>query len=256
MNPFPQPASTDAPTPPPHDLPALPGGIGLSGLRVYDWPAAPGSDGLCGGTPHLHLACTEAYAVTGGSGAVQTLTMSGFASTPLTEGDLLWFTPGTVHRLINHGDLRMIVLMQNAGLPEAGDAVLTFPFEVLADPAAYARAAALDPADPEGSARERRELAVSGFTRLRNRLESGDTSALTDLHTAALRLVSARLPAWRTRFERGPAAEVARTAAHLDALAEGDASHLASASVHRGGAVPAWGMCGRLDKYERTERPE
>lgn len=255
MSPLPQPNSPDAPTPP-HGLPALPGGIGLSGLRVYDWPAAPGSDDLCGGSPHLHLACTEAYAVTGGSGAVQTLTMTGFASTPLTEGDLLWFTPGTVHRLVNHGDLRMIVLMQNAGLPEAGDAVLTFPSNVLADPAAYARAAALDPADPEGSARERRELAVSGFTLLRKRLESGDTSALTDLHTAALRLVSARLPAWRTRFERGPAAEVARTAAHLDALAEGDTSHLVSASVHRGGAVPAWGMCGRLDKYERTEPAE
>lgn len=240
--------------PHPDPTPGLPGGIGLSRLRVYDWPADQGSDGFCGGTPHMHLACTEAYAITGGSGAVQTLTTEGFASSPLGEGDLVWFTPGTVHRLINDDRLRMIVLMQNAGLPEAGDAVFTFPADVLADPAAYAEAAALDPADPEASARKRRELAVAGFTELRNRLDAGDTSAMTDFHTAALGLVSANLPEWRTRFEQGPATEVARTAAYLDALAGGDTSHLSSAAVYRSESAPAWGMCGRLDKFEEFEK--
>lgn len=229
---------------------ALPGGIGLSRLRVYDWPAAGGSDGFCGGTPHMHLACTEAYAVVGGSGAVQTLTTGGFASTPLREGDLVWFTPGTVHRLVNDGDLRILVLMQNAGLPEAGDAVFTFPADVLSDARAYAAAAALDPADPEGAARNRRELAVSGFAELRRRLDAGDPAAMTDFHAAALGLVADRLPDWRTRFERGPAAEVARTASHLDALSRGDTSHLSCAGVYRGEPGPAWGMCGRLDKFE------
>lgn len=232
--------------------PPLPGAVGVSRLRVYDWPAAQGSDGFCGGTPHMHLACTEAYAVVGGSGAVQTLTAAGFASTPLAEGDLVWFTPGTVHRLVNDGDLRILVLMQNAGLPEAGDAVFTFPAELLADADAYAGAAALDPADPEGAARARRELAVAGFTELRDRLEAGDRQAMPGFHTAALRLVSARLPDWRARFEAGPAAEVSRTADWLDALAAGDTSHLSGAAVYRGAAGPAWGMCGRLDKFEQT----
>ena len=50
----------------------LPGGVGLSHISAYDWQAA---DGVCGGSPHLHLACTEAYVVTGGRGAVQTLTL-------------------------------------------------------------------------------------------------------------------------------------------------------------------------------------
>lgn len=43
----------------------LPGAVGLSHLSAYDWEAA---DGVCGGSPHLHLVCTEAYVVTGGRG--------------------------------------------------------------------------------------------------------------------------------------------------------------------------------------------
>lgn len=57
----------------------LPGGVAVSHLSVYDWPAA---DGVCGGTPHMHLTCSEAYVVGGGRGAVQTLTTSGYEVTP------------------------------------------------------------------------------------------------------------------------------------------------------------------------------
>lgn len=95
----------------------LPGAVAVSHLSVYDWPAA---DGVCGGTPHLHLTCSEAYVVTGGRGAVQTLTTSGYEVTPLAPGTVAWFTPGTIHRLVNEDDLRITVLMQNNGLPEAG----------------------------------------------------------------------------------------------------------------------------------------
>ncbi|MFX4292887.1 cupin domain-containing protein [Streptomyces bohaiensis] len=228
---------------------ALPGAVGVSRLRVYDWPAPPGADGRCGGTPHMHLACTEAYAVTGGHGAVEVVTAEGAGTVALAEGDLVWFTPGTVHRLVNEGELRILVLMQNAGLPEAGDAVFTFPPEVLADPDAYRAAAALDPADPEGSARRRRDLALDGYGALRDRAARGDASAATAFHAAALRLVRPRLASWRRTFESGPAAAVARTAAQLAALADGDTAHLRSAAVHRGEAGDAWGMCGRLDTY-------
>ena len=44
----------------------LPGGVGVSHISAYDWPAA---DGVCGGRPHVHLACTEAYVVIEGRGA-------------------------------------------------------------------------------------------------------------------------------------------------------------------------------------------
>ena len=32
-----------------------------------------------------------------------------------------------LHRAVNDGDLQVVVVMRNSGLPEAGDAVLTFP---------------------------------------------------------------------------------------------------------------------------------
>jgi hypothetical protein len=109
-------------------------------LDVYDWVAP---DGLPGGSAHVHLASTEGYVVASGAGRLQTLGGRGYAETPLRSGDCLWFTPGTIHRLVNEGDLRLFVVMQNAGLPEHGDAVLTFPPEILADPDAYAHAATL-----------------------------------------------------------------------------------------------------------------
>ncbi|HET6186612.1 MAG TPA: cupin domain-containing protein, partial [Trebonia sp.] len=96
---------------------------------------------------------TEGYVVASGAGRLQTLGERGYAETPLRPGDCLWFTPGTIHRLVNEGNLRLFVVMQNAGLPEHGDAVLTFPPEILADPGAYARAATL-PSGPEGAAPE------------------------------------------------------------------------------------------------------
>ncbi len=63
---------------------ALPGGIGISKLTVYDVEAP---DGLVGGTPHVHLACSEGYYVVAGTGAVQTLNTKGYTETPLQAGE-------------------------------------------------------------------------------------------------------------------------------------------------------------------------
>ena len=120
---------------------AFPGGTGVTLLEVYGWPCP---DGLRGGSAHIHLASTEGYIVIAGSGRLQTLGGSGCAEVPLRPGDCVWFTPGTVHRLINDdGGLRILAVMQTAGLPEAGDAVLTFPPVVLAVPDRSAAAASL-----------------------------------------------------------------------------------------------------------------
>ncbi|MBT2400107.1 cupin [Streptomyces sp. ISL-100] len=230
----------------------LPGGIGVSLLRVYDWPAA---DGLRGGTPHLHLTCSEGYLVTAGQGAVQTLTASGFRQTPLAEGALVWFTPGTIHRLVNDGGLTIVVLMQNRGLPEAGDAVLTLPPPLLADPAAY-RAAVTLPADGTEeelahAARVRRDLAVAGFAALRAAADAGDPGPLAAFHRAAAALVGPLTGGWRERWREGAAAASAATGDQLDRLGDGDCGYLAQALVraeqpaHRG----RFGMCGRLDVY-------
>ncbi|MEV5979360.1 cupin [Streptomyces sp. NPDC052114] len=231
----------------------LPGGIGVSRLSVYDWPAA---DGLRGGTPHLHLTCSEGYAVTGGRGAVQTLTTSGFRQTPLAPGALVWFTPGTIHRLVNEGSLTINVLMQNCGLPEAGDAVLTLPPRLLADPDAYRAAVAL-PADGTEAelteaARRRRDLAVEGFTALRAAADAGDPEPLAAFHRAALALVRPSAARWRERWRAGAAVAAEATAAQLDRIERGDADYLAAARVRseQPAARGRFGMCGRLDVYD------
>lgn len=225
----------------------LPGGVALSHLRVYDWPAA---DGLHGGTPHLHLTCSEGYVVTGGRGSVQTLTTSGYEVTPLAPGTVAWFTPGTIHRLVNDGDLRITVLMQNGGLPEAGDAVLTLPPEYLADPEVYAAATTIPADAPEEEqariARARRDLALEGYRALREAPEG-----LAAFHRAAAALVRPRIDAWRERWRRGARAAAEATGEQLDRLARGDASHLADAVVRaeQPSTRGRFGMCGRLDAY-------
>ena len=231
----------------------LPGGVGVSRLCVYD-TVTP--DGRPGGTPHLHLCCTEAYVVTGGEGAVQTLSGQGFAEHRLVAGTVLWFTPGTVHRLINLGGLDIVVVMGNSGLPEAGDAVFTFPPEVLADPERYARAATLPnggaPGTDVGTAFTRRDLAVEGFLRLREEVERDGPAAMARLHEAAVALKRQHLDTWRTRWENGAFRAAQSTGVHLDALARGDGGHLMSSRVHaldQPSERGRLGMCGLLDTY-------
>ncbi|MFJ8544240.1 cupin domain-containing protein [Streptomyces sp. NPDC093586] len=230
----------------------LPGAVGLSHLSAYDWEAA---DGVCGGSPHLHLVCTEAYVVTGGRGAVQTLSPDGYRETPLEAGSVAWFTPGTVHRMVQGGGLRITVLMQNSGLPEAGDAVFTFPPAYLADPEKYATAAALPaPEGPEAeaAARRRRDLAVEGYLPLREALAAGDAGPLREFQRAAAALVRPRVAVWRELWRTGALAAAERTGTQLDALERGDADgYLAAATAHS--ATPTryggFGMCGRREEY-------
>lgn len=231
----------------------LPGGVGVSRLCVYD-TVTP--DGLPGGTPHIHLCCTEAYVVTGGRGAVQTLSGQGYAEYELGPGAVLWFTPGTVHRLVNHGGLEIVVVMSNSGLPEAGDAVLTFPPDVLADPDRYAVAATLPGGGAPGtdvtSAYVRRDLAVEGFHDLRASVERDGPRAMRAFHETAVALKRPLLDHWRTRWEEGALRAAQSTGVQLDALTRGDAAHLAEAAVT---ALPRpteegrLGMCGLVNTY-------
>jgi len=232
------------------ERPPFPGAIGASHLLVYEG----------GGTPHLHTLCTEAYYVVRGSGAVETLTKGGgFESTALEPGALVWFTPGTIHRLVNGGDLEILVLMQNAGLPEAGDMVITFEPDVMFDAAAYAAAATL-PEDERttagtgDAARARRDRAVAAFTDLRDTVVAGEVVALEAFHEAAMRLVLPRFDDFGEVWKGGPVAEAMRTGTLMSQLAQGDASHLADASVHRiappaPDGVRRMGCCGTLGTF-------
>jgi mannose-6-phosphate isomerase-like protein (cupin superfamily) len=227
--------------------PLFPGGVAVSDLAVYDWEAV---DGRCGGSPHLHTASSEGYVVVAGSGSVHTLSADGAAEHSLAPGDIVWFSPGTVHRLVNEGGLRLLVVMQNSGLPEAGYAVLTFPAAVLDDPAAYAAAAALPAgAGREAAARTRRDLAMQGYFELQDAVAADGPAALEALHARAARLVRPRVAEWRATWESTVAAETERTRTQLDALGEGVPGALGAASVVRAtrhAGERGFGMCGRL----------
>ncbi len=235
-------------------LSGFPGATAVSRLRVYDWPT---TDGLAGGSPHLHTASAEGYVVLAGRGTVQTLSGDGYAEHALAEGDLVWFTPGTVHRLVNRGGLDILVVMQNAGLPEAGDALMTFPPAVLADPEAYARAATLPSASSgddvlAAAARARRDLAIEGSLSLVERVRAEGPAALEGLYAAAASLVADRTAAWLSRWRDGAAAQAEATGTQLAALAAGDGAHLRSSTVRRRNAAPpplGYGMCGRLQVW-------
>lgn len=225
--------------------PIFPGGTSVSRLSVYSGQCA---DGLAGGTPHVHTASTEAYVVTGGRGALQTLDASGLRETPLSAGSAVWFTPGVIHRAVNHGGLEVVVVMSNAGLPEAGDAVMTFPPEIVADPERY-RAAATLPGDRsddqfDDAVRRRRDLAVDGF----RRLVAGGGPALSEFYDHAVALVRGHVGTWRELWTATVAADARRTAGILDALADGDGSHLREAGVRESpqSEQPRWGMCGTV----------
>ncbi|MFD1717590.1 cupin domain-containing protein [Georgenia deserti] len=236
---------------------SFPGGVSVSHLKVYDWPA-PDLDGVTGGgSPHLHTVSGEAYVVLGGHGRVQTISSEGYAEQELRAGTVFWFTPGTVHRLVNDGDLEILVVMQNAGLPEAGDAVLTMPSQILADPDRYAEAVALPvagaaPEEIAAAARRRRDLALEGYATLRADLERDGIDALHRLHEAAAQLVRAKVPGWQQTWAGSVGAQARAAEDAMTSLAQGLAGHLAGAATHVTTARPGprtAGMCGWLRTY-------
>lgn len=233
-------------------VPFFPGAVGITDLEVYPWAAA---DGVHGGSPHVHLVCAEAYVVVGGRGRVQTLSPTGFAEVPLAVGDVVWYTPGTIHRSVNDGDLKVVAIMQNSGLPEAGDAVMTFPPSDLASADTYARAAALAPPGgmpTEAAARARRDRAMEGFAQLRTALDRGDAEPVLAFYRSAAAIVAPRLDAWRSRVGAGPLAAARDSLARIDALASHDISALTSPTTARIPAFgdQAFGMCGLLHAYD------
>ncbi|MFJ4263461.1 cupin domain-containing protein [Paenarthrobacter nicotinovorans] len=239
---------------------SFPGATAVSEVSIYDWP---GLDGAAGGSPHLHTASTEAYVVQQGTGRLETLDSRGFTSTPLAPGTVVWFTPGTVHRAINDsGDLRVLVVMQNAGLPENGDAVLTFPPEHLVDAEAYARAAYLPTANADGgdlaaeaAARRRRDLALEGYLELKAAVKATGVGALASFHDAAARLASGRADVWREYLAGGAQRQATLTGRQLDSLDALESFYLQDARTTMGERKTRriYGMCGRIQAWELSE---
>lgn len=234
----------------------FPAGTAVTFLTVYDWS---GPDAVASGSAHVHLACTEGYVVLRGRGRLQTLSRDGFSQTQLTPMTVAWFSPGVIHRLINDGDLQILVVMQNAGLPEAGDSVLTFPPGHLAGPDAYRAVASLpDLAGARaGAARRRKDLAIEGFLRLREQVTEIGPKALDAFYAAAADLVRDAVPAWRERWQNGPLAAAAATGEQLDMLGQRrtDYLHQGRLSVVSPPEDPGSGMCGRVAAFPPSLNP-
>ncbi|MBE1514759.1 hypothetical protein H4W26_001514 [Nesterenkonia halotolerans] len=158
--------------------------------------------------------------------------------------------------MINHDQLELQVIMSNAGLPEAGDAVLTFPEEIVADPQKYRAAVALPVGEGEiaraQAARARRDLAIEGYGQLLEGIVEHGRPALERFYTHAVDLVRPLIGDWQHIWEHNVQMEAEQTRAQLDALASGDRRHLSTATVIRGEPRPGprlWGMCGRLQTW-------
>lgn len=231
-------------------FPALPNGIGVARLRVYDTPAP--ADKLAGGAPHVHLASTEAYYVLAGSGSAQTLSAAGLRDFDLAPGALVWFAPGVVHRLVNADKrLEVLVLGQNGDLSLTEDAVLTFAPDVMADAAKYAEAAT---ADDAAAAVRRRDASVAAFNALRVDFQFKGKAALDKFFAAAGKLAKPKAPKWYTRWSAGPSAAANAASVHLNNLRHGHVGHLSAGRAgllnppHDGSARP--GVSGTLAVYQ------
>ena len=227
---------------------ALAGGVAVSRLRVYE-QLAP--DGSAGGSPHMHLACAEAYVVLAGSGSVELLSLlDGYQGLELRPGDAVQFDPGVVHRLVNDGELEILVLMQNAGLPEHGDAVFTFPPETLESEERYRQYATIDSIE---GALARRDRAVAGMELLKegfaSSLEEG-RRLLSAFQRRAAELVKTSASSWLEIVEAGPGAAVVETRERVERILSGEPVALDGAHALRiATATERLGMCGRLNPF-------
>lgn len=227
----------------------MPGATLATRLKVYD---TAGPDGQRGGTPHMHLLCSEMYFVLSGSGFVDMIDWHGFSRHPLQAHSALVFSPGTLHRLINpEGDLELLITMQNSGLPERGDNVVSFEEEILADDLAYQRAMA---ASSFEEAYARRDRGVEGFLALKaafdQSLEHGRQRLERFFEQATSRTKPLRSQ-WQHVIEQGALSEARQSLNHLQHLNRQQFDYLRGAQ-HFAIAPSAYttpGFCGALNRY-------
>ena len=206
----------------------LPAGVGVSHVKVY---TAPGPDGAIGGSPHMHTVCSEMYYCLSGRGYVETLSGEGYQKIELEPAMLVSFRPGLIHRVLNpHENLELLIIMQNGGLSERGDFVLTFPEAIVKDPTAYAQAAM---AKTDEQAFRRRNLAVEGFQPLRQAMELDRSQGLEMLrrfYSRARDIIAPKVEGFEWVLKSGAQAEINAGLDALDFLRMGRVQYLERAS--------------------------
>lgn len=227
----------------------MPGATSMTRLRVYDTETP---DGQIGGTPHVHLVCTEMYVVLSGSGAVELLDKDGFSRVELKSSDALLFSPGTIHRLIKSGDdLEILVIMQNSGLPERGDNVVTFKEEWLLTDEVYENAMSIASVE---DAYQRRNRGVEGFLELKTAFEnslSAGRAALEKFYNYARERTSNKHHQWQEIISKGAQQATDESLAQINFLQKGNTDYLSrnAHAVIRPSSQAQPGFCGHLNRY-------
>ena len=232
----------------------LPAGVGLTHIKVYDTPAP---DGVISGGAHIHLVCSEIYYPLAGTGQMEILTINGLETIELHPHKAVFFQPGTFHRVLNpNKNLEVLAIMQNGGLPERGDFVMSFPGDTLADPTAYAQALR---ATNMAEGLKRRDLSITGFMALKaafaESLPAGQ-EALRRFYRAARNLIAPKVDGFEWVLKVGAQAEVKTSLDACDFIKIGRVDYLERS---RHAAIdplkdPArLGMCGELHPYALDE---
>jgi hypothetical protein len=192
------------------------------------------------------------YVVLSGSGAVEMIDANGFSCATLGQHDALLFSPGTIHRLINpNGDLEILVMMQNSGLPERGDNVVCFSDEWLSSDELYTEAMGVKTIE---DAYRRRDRGVEGFLRLKaafeNSLTEGQTALQNFFQHAEARTSQFRAE-WGQIIQDGALYEAQTSLNRLQSLHNGDITYLLHGQHQH---IPTCepqklGFCGHLYRY-------
>ena len=232
----------------------LPAGVGLAHIKVY---ADPGPDGVVCGGAHMHTVSSEIYYVLAGSGQLELLSVPGVQTLDLAPGQVVSFRPGVIHRLLNpNRDLQILAIMQNGGLPERGDFVLTFPPEVLNSPTAYSTALQVA---SHADALRRRDLASQGFTTLKQAMLANPTAGqdlLRQFYRAASKLIAPKVDGFEWVLKSGPQAELKESLDAVDFLRIGRTDYLERARFAPINPSPAPGkpgLVGELRSYALDE---
>lgn len=234
--------------------PVFPGATQCSRVSLY----GDLDTGVCGGTPHLHTACTEAYIWLQGSGGVELLSSRGHRVVPMTPYSVVWFSPGVIHRGVpdqpQRQEAEVLVLMQNAGLPESGDAVITLPERLWGDPEAYRDTVAVADPDIEQArelVRARRALALEGLAELTESVARLGPSGLDGFYRYARHVVAPHLDTMSSLIAERVEPEVNRTRDILAQMKAGSFSHLhdGDAEFTAAPTAPVFGMCGELRPF-------
>ena len=233
----------------------LPGAVGVSKLCVYD-TVTP--DGLPGGTPHLHLCCTEAYVVS---------RRHGTGADPLRPGRLRGARPEARHRPLVHarhhpppdqprrpGDHRA---HEQHRPPGGGRRGAHLPARHRgATPTATPRPSRSRTAAPPAPTSPPPTAAATSPSRASTSCVT--TAPLDEFYAAAMKLKQPLLDGWRERWEHGRTRRPrSDRPADRRARPSGDPGHLRRITRERASREPdeagRLGMCGLLNTYlDRT----